>query len=358
MRRFASVLLAAALTTSHVIAEDSLVAHQRDWGVMATTLDIAVYRPASEAALASVDLDAAYAEILAIDRAMSLYRADSELVAINSKDQGHPVSLSEPMFEVLSAAADFGAISGGDFDISIQPLVNAWGFYHVKRARIPESKLIDEARQRVGRITWSLNANDRTVTLKPGTRFDLGGIAKGYAIDRAIALLRARQVPAALVNLGGNIAVLGQAPGGRPWVVGIEHPRKPKLMGQIKLWSGAVATSGDYDRYFEMQGQRYNHIIDPRTGWPVKGIYSLTVVAPNATTADALSTAAFVLGPKRGLDLIRQQESAGAVVVEPQTSELGEALVVTRTHDVKISNQFEITIYPDPKIQNQTMNAE
>lgn len=358
MCRLVCVLLVTFFIGKSAHADDTLIAHKRDWGVMATTLDITVYRPAPEAAQASADLDAAYNEIAAMDRALSLYRADSELVALNGSDHGQPVRISTPMFEVLSAAAAFGKLSDGAFDISVQPLVDAWGFYHVKRAHVPPLDLIEAARQRVGLSAWSLNTNARSVTLKSGTRFDLGGIAKGYAVDRAIALLRTRNVPAALVNLGGNIAVLGHAPGGRPWVVGIEHPRQPKLMGQIKLWSGAVATSGDYDRYFEVQGQRYNHIIDPRTGWPVKGMYALTVIAPSATAADALSTAAFVLGPQQGLSLISHSNGAGAVAVQPQTSGNKDMLLATRTPDAATPAPFEMVIYPDARLAVAHMEVE
>jgi FAD:protein FMN transferase len=259
---------------------------------------------------------------------------------LNSRDVGYPVTISETLSDVLSAAARFGALSDGAFDVSIQPLVDVWGFYHVRRAQVPTPNLIAQARDRVGPNRWQVARGALTATLTRGARLDLGGVAKGYAVDRVIALLRARDVPAAFVNLGGNIAVLGQAPGGRAWRVGIEHPRKQELMGYIELSRGAVATSGDYDRYFMMNGKRYNHIIDPRTGQPVQGIYAFTVIAPTAIAADALSTAAFVLGPKRGLALLNSCADTGGVVAEPGA---GDDLIVTHTSP-DTSSAFKIAL--------------
>jgi FAD:protein FMN transferase len=338
MRKRWSVFAAVVVFSAQTQADDGLIPYKDDWVVMATALDITLYRPATEAVRAQADLDAAAAEVSRLDNALSLYRANSELVALNSADVGHAVKISDTMTDVLSAAAKFGALSDGAFDISIQPLVNVWGFYHVNGARVPTADQIQQARERVGPQRWQVKPETRTATLMPGTRLDLGGIAKGYGVDRVIALLRARGVPAAFVNLGGNIAVLGERPDGRAWRVGIEHPREPKLMGYIELRSGAVATSGDYDRYFVMNGQRYNHIIDPRSGQPVQGVYALTVIAPTATAADALSTSAFVLGPKRGLALLNSCANTGGVMVEPGTD---QALNVTYTPRTA-ANSFEI----------------
>jgi FAD:protein FMN transferase len=349
--RNAWVAIGAVLAFSaHAQADDTLVAYKDDWVVMATALDITLYRPAADAARAQADLDAAAAEVVQLDRALSLYRADSELVQLNGRDVGHPVAISDTLADVLSAAARFGGLSDGAFEVSVQPLVDVWGFYHVKHARVPTPNRIEHARERVGPDRWQVARAARTATLEHGTRLDLGGIAKGYAVDRVIALLRERNVPAAFVNLGGNIAVLGQAPGGRAWRVGIEHPRKQELMGYIELRRGAVATSGDYGRFFMMNGQRYNHIIDPRTGQPVQGIFAVTVIAPTATAADALSTTAFVLGPKRGLALLNSCAGTGGVVAEPAR---GSDVAVTRTPPDK-ADGFEIELtrpanrYPAP----------
>jgi thiamine biosynthesis lipoprotein ApbE len=314
----AAVLLLVALQ-SCATPENDLVAARHEWTVMATALTVTAYRPVSSAALAVADLDAAYREVADVDRLMSLYRADSELVALNARAGGGPVTVSAAMFEVLSAAQRFAVLSGGAFDITVQPVVDLWGFYRVERTAVPPQAAIDEALKSVGSGRIALDPAARTATLAPGTRIDLGAIAKGYAVDRALDALRARGASAALVNLGGNIGVFGPAPRGQQWSIGIQDPRANRLMGRIQLSAGAVATSGDYDRYFELDGKRYGHIIDPRTGWPVESVAATTVVAPTAMAADALSTAVFVLGPERGLALLKTQPGTAGVVVPADT---------------------------------------
>ena len=168
------------------------------------------------------------------------------------------------------------------------------------------------------------------ISLAEGTRLDLGAIAKGFAVDKAVGVLNARGVSAALVNLGGNVGVFGPAPGGGPWSVGIQHPREDRLIGEVRLTEGAVATSGDYDRFFEVDGHRYGHVIDPRTGWPTQGVYSVTVVAPSAVAADALSTAAFVLGPDKGSALLNRCRQVDGFFVEP----------IVRTHGVVEQGEY------------------
>lgn len=284
---------------------------------MATELTVSVYRPRAEAGLVPDDLAAAHDEVTAVDRMMSLYRADSELVALNAKAGGGPVAVSAPLFEVLLAAEHYARLSSGAFDVTVQPLVELWGFYRVERAAIPPPARILKAKEQVGFARVALDTKARTATLAAGTRIDLGAIAKGYAVDAALDALRARGVRAALVNLGGNIGVLGRRPDGKPWAVGIQHPRANRLIGRLLFWDGAVATSGDYDRYFEAAGKRYSHVLDPRSGWPADGVYSLTVAAPNATAADALSTAGFVLGEGHGMALLDGCEGVAAVMVSP-----------------------------------------
>ncbi len=314
--RVGSLLISLALQSCASLRDDLFADHD-GWTVMATTFEVTVYRPKAESSLVADDMQAAYAEVVEIDRLMSLYRSDSELVALNTRSGEGLLAVSPRVLEVLRAADHYARLSQGAFDVTVQPLVGLWGFYHVERASVPQQSEIDAVLRRVGHERMSLDVRNGAVELKAGVGLDLGGIAKGYAVDRALEVLRARGVTAALVNLGGNIGVLGHAPGGRPWVVGIQHPRENRLIGQIRFWRGAVATSGDYDRYFEVDDKRYSHILDPRTGKPVEGIYALTVIAPNATAADALSTAAFVLGPVNGMELLQSCEGVDGFAVEP-----------------------------------------
>lgn len=297
--------------------------------VMGTTLEITVYRPASQSAQAAEDLEAAYQEILEIDTLMSLYRPESELAQLNASAGQGAFAASQKTFDVIAASNHFSRISDGAFDISVKPLVDLWGFYDVTNASVPEPKAIEAALSRVWFDSVAYNEDTRQVTLEAGVGLDLGAIAKGYAVDTAIAALRTRGVPAALINLGGNVGVLGLAPGERPWVIGIRHPRSDKLIGKVSITEGAVATSGDYDRYFEVDGQRYSHLLDPRTGYPVDGLYSLSVVALNATTADALSTAAFILGPEDGVQLLSDCVGAEGFLVQAGGGSTDLAAVMT-----------------------------
>lgn len=296
---------------------------------MGTTLEITVYRPTSDRDQAAVDLEVAYQEILAVDQRFSLYRADSELVRLNAQSGQGNVAVSDEMLRILSASNYYSALSQSAFDIAIQPLVDLWGFYDVAEATVPSPDALAGVLSRVGRQHVSVDAVAGEVALTGGAGLDLGGIAKGYAVDLATAALRARGVPAALVNLGGNTGVLGLAPGDRPWVIGIRDPRNDRLISQVRLTQGAVSTSGDYDRYFEVEGKRYSHLLDPRTGRPVDGIYSLTVIAPTAMAADALSTAAFVLGAEEGMSLLSGCDRVEGLLIQPGSGSEDLTTIVT-----------------------------
>ena len=284
---------------------------------MGTILEATVYRPAAATTLALADLEAVHNAVSKIDQLMSLYRPDSELVGLNTQAGSGQIEVSAPTFQVLQASQHYTRLSGGAIDVTVQPLVQLWGFYRMERTSIPPLEEIQAVLHQVGADRLHLDASTRTAALATGSRLDLGSIAKGYAIDQAVAALRARGVPAALIDLGGNIGVLGQPPDGRPWAVGIKHPRRDSLIGVLRFREGAIATSGDYDRYFEVEGRRLSHLLDPRTGWPAEGLYSVTVIAPNATAADALSTAAFVLGPERGMALLSECQEVEGLLVQP-----------------------------------------
>ena len=331
-------------------ADTALEPASRDWAVMGTELSITVYRAGFETETTSADLDAAFAAVAEIDALMSLYKPDSELSALNANAGNGAMAVNSHTFAVLDAAQHYAALTNGAVDITVEPLVRLWGFFDVENAAVPSQQRIDAAKKRTGMGRLALNRQSRSVALNTDTRVDLGGIAKGYGVDRALAVLRARDVPAALVNLGGTIGVLGRHPAGRPWAVGLYHPRDNRLMGEIRLRDGAVSTSGDYDRYFEHDGTRYSHIIDPRTGWPVEGVFAVTVVAPNATAADALSTAAYVLGPDEGMTLLSQCTGVDGLLVEPTSN--GQALMLNLTQ----TNTDDVTIHidPDPTVTVQT----
>lgn len=340
-------ILLVLLVTGCSEADDPPTPFSRSTLVMGTTLDITVYRPKSDSDIAAADLSVAVEIISGIDQRMSLYKSDSELSALNARMGSAPVPVSAPLFDLLTASDFYATLSDGAFDATIQPLVALWGFYDVRQASVPAQNEIDATLRVVGPTRMQLNESDNTVSLSDSSAIDLGGIAKGYAIDIAITALEDRGARAALINLGGAVGVLGTPPGERPWVIGIKHPRGDRLIGQLSFKAGAVSTSGDYDRYFESDGQRYSHLLDPRTGWPVDGLYALAVHAPTATAADALSTAAFVLGSEDGMALLSRCKDVSGLVVVPvddetidvtvASQESGPKFVVDSTEEVVVN---------------------
>ena len=253
--------------------------------------------------LAPREAEAAAAEALAelhrVESVMSVWKEESELSRLNRAADGLPHRLSEELFDVIGRALDFSRITEGAFDATTGPLVELWGFRGGAPA-VPSAAALDSALAVVGSTRIVVDRYDRALTLPPGMRIDLGGIAKGYAVDRAAAILRSRGASSALVNVGGNMYALGAPPGRGGWTIGIRDPRGGDgIVGSLLLRDEAVATSGNYENFVEIGNRRYGHIIDPRDGRPVDRVLGVTVVAKTAMAADALSTGLFVLGPER-----------------------------------------------------------
>ncbi|MCB7130451.1 MAG: FAD:protein FMN transferase, partial [Candidatus Brocadiales bacterium] len=195
---------------------------------------------------------------------------------------------------------------------------NKWGFY-TGNVSVPDAGEIESILPAVSYENIEIQEQGESGSIffkHPDTRIDLGGIGKGFAVDRAVDMLKGRGITSALVNLGGNIYALGHPPGADTWKIGVQHPRdKDVLLGYIELVDMGIATSGDYERFFTVDGQRYSHIIDPRTGMPASGeVISVTVVARSATEADALSTGVFILGRERGAELLEGLKDVGALI--------------------------------------------
>jgi thiamine biosynthesis lipoprotein len=260
---------------------------------------------------------AAFARIGALDRALSDYQPESELMQLCGRAGGPPVPVSADLFEVLDRAQTMYRRSEGAFDVTVGPVVRLW-----RRARrdrkMPDAELLGRARALVGGDDVRLDPKARTVELsKPGMKLDLGGIAKGYACGEAIAVLRQNGVRSALVAGSGDIVVSGPPPGAPGWTIGIgplEAPTAPPRQF-LRLTDAAVSTAGDAERFVEIDGRRYSHIVDPRTGRGVVDRASVTVVARDGATADSLDTAAYVLGPRRGLALVEATDAAAALIV-------------------------------------------
>jgi thiamine biosynthesis lipoprotein len=251
----------------------------------------------------------------ALESRLTTYRRDSEISRLAAAAGGPPLEVSGDTFRVLELSKHYGELTGGAFDITVSPLVRLWGFGGPPPPGPPHPGLIEEELKRVGFRRMELR--EGKVSLAAGTSVDLGGIGKGYAVDAAYEALRRSGVLAAMVDLGGNIRVRGQAEAGFNWTIGVRNPfDKQKVVGKISLADGmAVATSGNYERFVEMSGRRFSHILDPRTGYPVEGMAGVTVVAPDATMADALSTGCFVLGMGPSLEVLRKTAGAEALFV-------------------------------------------
>jgi FAD:protein FMN transferase len=278
--------------------QPSLYHHEATRLSMACVYAIDAYGP-DAAALPRI-VDEAFDEVDRIDRLMSHYKADSPLSRINREAARHPVTVEAELFDFIAGAMRYNRESGGAFDITVGPLMKAWGFFGGD-GRMPSGDELAAARRHVGAAHIVLSPDERTIAFdEPGVELDLGGIAKGYAVDRAIALLGQRQVAAALVSAGGStIYGLGAPPGRSGWDVTIQDPiDSRKAAMTVVLKDRAVSVAGRSEKSFESGGVRYSHIMDPRTGRPVQGMLSVAVLTGTGTAGDALDDAFFVNGPE------------------------------------------------------------
>lgn len=272
---------------------------RRSQPLLGTFVTISAYgqdRIALNAAVA-----AAFDEFRQVDARMSIHRKDSELSHVNARAAQTPITVSPDLFEVLASAAAIAADSDGAFDVTIRPLADLWGFIS-RDYRLPSEAELQQARRRVDFRLVQLDATQRTARfLQPDIAIDLGGIAKGYAVDRAVEKLRACGVTIAMVKAGGDLRVIGTPPGKTAWEVQLEDPRKRGQRVTVSLREAALSTSGNYENYFELHGRRYSHILNPQTGLPVQGVAACTVVAPTCCESDAWATACFVMGSEASL---------------------------------------------------------
>lgn len=243
-----------------------------------------------EAARAALD------EADRVEAVLTVFRDSSEVAAVNREAVAGPVVVGDMLFSLLERCRVIHAATGGAFDPTSGPLTRCWGFL-VREGRLPAAEEIDEAMAAVGFDKVQLDAAARTVRFAAaGMTLNFGSIGKGLALDRMAEVLRARGVPRALVSAGGSSAIaIG---GGDGFAVDLTSPRVPDRLGRLYLGEAALGTSGAGEQYFEAEARRYGHVIDPRTGWPCEGVLSASVVAPEATPADALSTAFLVGGPE------------------------------------------------------------
>ncbi len=321
MLRFYPMLACLLATFPAANAVDqSITRSEFNQAHMGTMFKIVLYAP--DSSLAVQASDAAFDRIALLDNIMSDYQPGSELMQLCREAGGPPVRVSEDLFRVMFAAQETSQRSDGAFDITVGPVVRLWRRAR-RRRELPGPGRLEQALKLVGYRNVVLDPSTRTAQLvEPGMLLDLGGIAKGYAADEALAVLRHYGIQSALVAAAGDIAVGSPPPSQEGWRIEIALPpalsagspkKKPRY---LVLHDAAVSTSGDAEQHLDLNGRHYSHIIDPATGMALTGRRSVTVVGPKGITADSYATAVCVLGPQRGLELIDATAGASALIVE------------------------------------------
>jgi thiamine biosynthesis lipoprotein len=303
LKRLAAVLLillAASCNTNKVKT------FKKSTELMYTTVSITVTaRKAQEAESA---IDAAFSEIKKLETLLNFWTRNSEIALINHDAGVQPVKVSPETLEIVRRALYISDKTGGAFDATIGPVVRLWNF---KKQLRPTGEELEVALPLVDYKMVEVDPEASTVFLKDKRMsFDTGGIAKGFAADKAVEVLRKHGITGGLVAVAGDIRTFGTRANGRPWNLGIRDPRgegPEDLIATIELHDEAISTSGDYERFFMEKGVRFHHLLDPKTGYPAdRGSVSVTIIAPEAVLTDGLATGVFVMGPEKGLKLVEQ----------------------------------------------------
>ena len=308
-------LCACAMVLATVIASQGWASGRGGHSVryvMGTWCDLVIFDPDPAADV----VESAFREIARLDEVLSSWNPESEVSRLNANAGRGPQPVSLDLAQVAEESAALCRSTGGAFDPSVGPLLQAWGFYS-ESPSLPAPPAGREAASRVGCNRVAVRRDSRTVDLAKGAALDFGGIGKGYAVDRALATLRARGVTRAKIDFGSSsLGYLGGIDGGWPVVLADPRDRDNPLLS-FRIAEGAVSTSSQRERSFERDGRRYGHIFDPRLGRPVESsLLSVTVIAPQGSTADALSTALFVTGAAQGKRLISGMPGVSAVFME------------------------------------------
>jgi thiamine biosynthesis lipoprotein len=295
----ASVAYATGPSNARLVAngQGGMVRLERTDEAMGSWFAVVMHGP--DRARMEAAADAAFEEVHRLDRLLSNYRPASEWSGVNRDAAARPVPVSPELFDLLSACLDYSRRSDGAFDITVGPLMKVWGFYRGEGA-LPRGSVVTDALGRVGYQHVVLEAAGRTVRfLRPGIELDPGGIGKGYAVDRMVAVLREHGVGTALVSASGSSIYGLGAPPDEPkgWRVPISAPNDPgRSVAEVYLKDLSVSTSGSYEKFFRVEGKTYSHIIDPRTGYPARGASSVSVVAARAIDSEAWTKPYFING--------------------------------------------------------------
>jgi thiamine biosynthesis lipoprotein len=269
-----------------------------------------------------------------VDSLMSNWTTTSEVARINRDADSTTVTVEPEVARVIDASLVLWRASGGAFDITVEPLIRLWGFIGGPK-RVPSDAEIAAVLPRVGAGQVSFDPSTRRIRFaREGVKIDLGGIAKGYAVDVAADSLRAHGVTDALVDLTGNMVAIGHPPGAPAWRIGIRDPRdRVSHFARVTLTDNAISTSGQYEQFIAANGRTYGHILDPRTGRPVDGLISVTLIGPTGLACDSWDTPMFVMGPAAARKVAREHPELGAVLVVPGTAGVDTAYVEESLRD-------------------------
>lgn len=256
----------------------------------------------------------AYEEIRRIEALLSRYHHNSQIYEVNQYAGEGSVDVDRETARIVRRSLQYAELTHGAFDITIGPVIDLWGIGS-EHERVPGVAELQAVLEYVDYKKVEIRGEQEICLLSPGMKLDLGGIAKGYSVDRAIDVLQRHGITSALLNAGGDIRCLGTKPDGTPWRIGIKHPRESGILGIIQLEDMAVATSGDYERAFFHDNIRFHHIFEPHTGTPARGCQSVTILARTAEVADVFATAVFIMGAQRGLEFIEERPDIEGMII-------------------------------------------
>ena len=314
---YASELFVSELFISEDCTEESVPQGGGSWfegraSIMGTEIRVELWN--RDKSLACLAINEVMTEMRRIDREMSPYKETSRLSRLNKHGANGYVEVGEELFGLINRSHGYSLLTGGAFDITY---ASAGKFYDYRKGDRPNSETLRESVEAINYRHLELNHRNYSVRfLHPHVYVDLGGIAKGHAVDRGIYILRSLGIEQAMVSAGGDSQIIGDRRG-EPWVVGVKHPRvEGAQLAVLPLFDASISTSGDYERFFIEDGVRYHHIIDPNSDDSARAVRSVTVIGSESTAADALSTSVFVMGPKKGIELIDRLIGIDVIVVD------------------------------------------
>ena len=342
-----SLFTALLLVTCHsslATASEPPVRYEASHESMGTIFTLAVY--GRDRTFLSEVVEQVFEEVDRLDEQMSNYKPESELSAINREAASHPVIVEPGLFHLLEICVRRSEQTDGAFDITVGPLMKSWGFFR-GRGRLPTPAEINEVPKRVGYRHLKLDAERRTIRFdESGVEIDLGGIAKGYAVDRAVEILRSNGITSALVSSGtSSIYALGSPPGAHGWKITLRDPYDAhKPADVIHLQNYSLSTSGSYERFFEIDGKNYCHIMNPHTGWPVQGVLSAAVLAATGTDTDGRSAGCFVMGVEGTRKYLAAQPNLAVIFYLPTDKQGEYKRVLLRSESYAIPSESIVEI--------------